>query len=192
MPPLLLQKPRENLKSNCHLLSFDRRVKFLEEGDISNLLHEGETIQERIQISEKGINTEKISSKLNNMISVSNGILPFNEKTLKMLKQKHPEGNGTPQKVLLQGPTQPVHPIPYKGMDEFLILKAALLTKWASGLSGNDADGWRKILTSHSFGTASSKSCKTFPRFVKRLCLEEIKKSRISGFIHYMQIDPIG
>ena len=48
MPPLLLQKPRENLKSNCHLLLFDRRLKFLEEGDISNLLHERETIQERI------------------------------------------------------------------------------------------------------------------------------------------------
>ena len=41
-------------------------------------------------------------------------------------------------------------------MDEFLILKAAMLTKSESRPSGLDADCWRKILTSRSFGTALS------------------------------------
>ena len=37
--------------------------------------------------------------------NMSNGILPLNDKTLKMLKQKHPEANEPPQEVLLQGRT---------------------------------------------------------------------------------------
>ena len=59
-----------------------------------------ETIQERRKISEKGMNIEKISLKFKNMISkgnvnealkllmenMLNGILPLNDKTLKMLK----------------------------------------------------------------------------------------------------------
>ena len=37
--------------------------------------------------------------------NMSNGILPLNDKTLKMLKQKHSEANEPPQEVLLQGRT---------------------------------------------------------------------------------------
>ena len=72
--------------------------------------------------------------------NMSNGILPLNDKTLMMLKQKHPEANEPPQEVLLQGPTRPVHPIVYEDMDESLILKAAMLTKEGSGPSGLDTD----------------------------------------------------
>ena len=109
--------------------------------------------------------------------NMSNGISPLTDKTLKILKQKHPEANKPPQEVLLQGPIQPVHPIVFEDMDESLILKAAMLTKGGSGPFGLEADGWRKILTSRSFGTASSKLRKTFLLFVKRLCLEEIRNA---------------
>ena len=60
---------------------------------------------------------------------MSNRILPLNDKILEMLKQKYPEANKSPQEALLQGPTQPVHPIVYEDMDESLTLKAAILTK---------------------------------------------------------------
>ena len=65
-----------------------------------------------------------------------------------------------------------------------LILKAAMLTKRGSGPSGPDADGWRKTLTSRSFGTASSELGKTFALFVKRLCVEQIKNAEsLESFI---------
>ena len=122
IPALLLQKPSKNSKSKDHSLSLERRLKSLEEGNISNLLHEGETIQDRMKISGKGMNIEKISWKFKKMMSkgnvnrafkhlmenMSNGILPLNDKTLKMLKQKHPEADGPLQDVLMllmQGPT---------------------------------------------------------------------------------------
>ena len=157
--------------------------------DISNLLHVGEKIQERMKINEKFMSIEKTSLKFKNMMSkgdfnralklltenMSNGILPLTDKTGKMLKQKHPEAKEAPQEVLLQGPTRTVHPIEYEDMEESLILKAAMLTKGESGPAGLDADGWRKILTSFSFGTAPTELRKTFALFVKRLCLEEIR-----------------
>ena len=100
MRALLLQKRSKYSKSKDHLVSLERRLKLWEEGNISNLVHEEETIQERRKISEKGMNIEKISLKFKNMISkgnvnealkllmenMLNGILPLNDKTLKMLK----------------------------------------------------------------------------------------------------------
>ena len=114
--------------------------------------------------------------------NMSNGILPLTDKTLKIIKQKHPEANKPPQEVLLQGPIQPVHPIVFEDTDESLILKAAMLTKGGSGLSSLEADGWRKILTSRSFGTASCKLRKTFLLVVKRLCLEEIRNAFLAFY----------
>ena len=49
--------------------------------------------------------------------NISNGILPLNDRTLKMLKQKHAEANEPLQEVLMQEPTRPVHPIVYEDMD---------------------------------------------------------------------------
>ena len=69
-------------------------------------------------------------------------------------------------------------------MDESLILKVAMLTKGGSGPSGLDADGWRKILTSGSFGTALFELRKIFALFAKRLCVEEIKNAEsLESFI---------
>ena len=116
MPALLLQKPSKNLKLKDHLVS--ETFKIMGRRNISNLVHEGETIQERMKINVKGMNIEKISLKFKNMMSkgnvnealkllmenMLNGILPLNDKTLKMLKQKQPEGNEPLQEVLLQGP----------------------------------------------------------------------------------------
>ena len=72
MPALFLQKPNKNSKSKDHLVSLERRLKIWEEGNISNLLHEAETIQEKMKISEKGMNIEKIFLKFKNMMSKGN------------------------------------------------------------------------------------------------------------------------
>ena len=72
MPALFLQKPNKNSKSKDHLVSLEIRLEIWEEGNISNLLHEEETIQEKMKISEKVMNIEKISLKFKNMMSKGN------------------------------------------------------------------------------------------------------------------------
>ena len=80
--------------------------------------------------------------------------------------------------------TRPVHPTVYEDIDESLILKAAMLTKGGFGPSDFHADGWRKILISRSFGTASYKLFKIFALFVERLYLEEMKHAEsLESFI---------
>ena len=63
-----------------------------------------------MKIRKKAMNIKKISLKFKNLMgkgnvkgalkvlteNVSNGILPLTDKTLKMLKQKHPEANEPP------------------------------------------------------------------------------------------------
>ena len=52
MPALLLQKPSKNSKSKNHAVSIERRLKFWEEWNISSLVREKETIQEKMKINE--------------------------------------------------------------------------------------------------------------------------------------------
>ena len=72
MSALLLQKPSKNSKPKDDLVSLERHLgvsAFWGEGDISNLLHEGVTIQKRMKNSENGMIIEKISFKFKNMMS---------------------------------------------------------------------------------------------------------------------------
>ena len=62
----------KNSKSKDHFVSLEKCLKSWEEEDISNLLHDRGTIQERTKISEKCINIEKFFLELKNMISKEN------------------------------------------------------------------------------------------------------------------------
>ena len=73
------------------------------------------------------------------------------KETLELLIQKHPEPRKPSPDILIQGPTRPIHPVAYDGMDESVIIKSSILIKGGSGPSGLDADGWRIILTSRAF-----------------------------------------
>ena len=47
------------------------------------------------------------------------------------------------------------YPVIFEDIDESIAKEAALKTKGGSGPSGLDADGWRKILVSMSYGTVN-------------------------------------
>jgi len=85
------------------------------------------------------------------------GILPSTDATISQLKAKHPP-NVIPNEegVLLNGPVNQLHPMAYNEIDEELIMKVAFATKGGAGPSGLDAEGWKRMLTSKQFGTASS------------------------------------
>ena len=115
MPALLLQKPSSKSKSKDHLSALSRRIRSWEKGDIQVLLEEGETIQQFLKSSNKTLTTNEISKRfiekmskgnINGAIKLlsdntENGILPLNDETLKLLKQKHPDGKN-PMKTFTQ------------------------------------------------------------------------------------------
>jgi len=66
------------------------------------------------------------SSCTNNM---SGGVLPLDDRTIQLLKEKHPNGRETNENNLLHGPIQNVNPIVFDAIDEQMVMKAALATQ---------------------------------------------------------------
>ena len=101
---------------------------------------------------------------------MENGILPLNEKTLQMLKQKHPEPKDAPTDVLFDDEAPVVHSICYEETNAELIRKVALKTRGGAGPSGLDGDGWKRLLTSNSFEKESSDLCSAIATLARLLC----------------------
>ena len=101
---------------------------------------------------------------------MENDILPLNEETLKMLRQKHPEPKDAPQDVLLNDEVPSVHSIRFEEINGELIRKVALKTRGGAGPSGLDGDGWKRLLTSNSFEKESSDLCAALATLTRLLC----------------------
>ena len=72
------------------------------------------------------------------------------------------------EEVLLRVEKPSVHPVVFEGVDENTVKEAALKTKGASGSSGLDADGWRKIIVSKSYGTINADLRQRLPMSLKK------------------------
>ena len=115
--------------------------------------------------------------------NMRNGVSPLNEKTLELLRQKHPKASPATESVLLTDHTEKVHPIKFENITEESVRKAALKTKGGSGPSAMDAEGWRRILTSKQFGNSSSDLCKTIVRMTRKLCTVEDQHQSLEAFV---------
>ena len=184
MPPLLLQKPSKASKAKDHLKALERRLRLWEEGNVTELVNESKTIQERLSSTNSQMNIEKLSCKFKQLIqkgnvngalllltnNMSNGILPLSHETLQMLSLEYPEAKQAPCEVLLQGPKRQILSIVYEDIDEDLVKKAAIKTKGGCGPSGLDAESWCRILVSNQFGTSALDLQTSIANFVKCLC----------------------
>ena len=185
---LLLQKTSTNSKAKYHVAALERRLELWENGNITELPNEGQSIQERLPTGDRPKDIAKISVKFKELMETGNvngalklltnemsdGILPLTEETLSQLEIKHSDNRDASADVLLNRPIKEIHPIVFDTMDDEMVLRAASITKGGSGPSGLDADGWRRILTSNSFGTASSDLRKSVADFIKKLCSKRI------------------
>ena len=100
-------------------------------------------MQDHLKAPENTRNISKISKKFKVLMSkgnvsgtlklltnsMSNGILPLSDKPLDLLKQKHPEPNGSLPETLLQGPIRPIHPVAYDDINESLVMRAVMLKR---------------------------------------------------------------
>ena len=117
-----------------------------EEGNIKGLLNGGMTIQQWLRADKGGMAIVKILLKFKNIMSkgdvngalklitdnIYSGILPLNKEALELLVQKHPQPSKPPD-ILIQGPTRPIHPVTYDGMNVSIIIKVSMLTRVGPG-----------------------------------------------------------
>ena len=186
MPALLLQKPSKSSKSKDHVAALQRRLDLWDEGNILELIEEGETIQGQLKhinapqliadISKKF--KEKMSKgNINGAIklltnNMGNGILPLNEETIRQLREKHPTSKEASSDILLRDKPTKVHPVRYEEITPDLIRQSALKTKGGSGPSGLDGDGWKRVLTSNSFGQNSVDLCVSVAALARKICTD--------------------
>ena len=161
MPALLLQKPSKKSKAKDHKDALERRLQLWDEGKISELIRECQTIQNHLSSNKNGKQSIKEISKkfidrmskgnINGAIkllsdNMENGIIPLNEETLSKLREKHPKSKIADKDVLLTDIPIEVHPIRFEEIDAEMIRNAATKTKGGSGPSGLDGEGWRRLL----------------------------------------------
>ena len=76
-----------------------------------------------------------------------------------------------------------IHKIKYECIDADVIRNTTLRTRGGSGPSGMDADGWRRILTSNSFGQSSTDICMALANVAKKLCVESDQTDSLEAFL---------
>ena len=128
----------------------------------------------------KGNINSTIKPHSNNM---ANSILPLNDTILKLLKQKHPCQSEADKHLLLDDILKSIHKIKYEYIDAETIRNTALDKRHGPGLSGMYADGWRRILTSNSFGQSSSNICMDLANVAKKLRVEPDQTNSLEAFL---------
>ena len=196
MPNLLLQKPSKNSKAKDHLTALERTVQRWLKGDLMQLSHEGETIQKNLtqQLTKGDIGNfpkkfAALMRKGNANVAINlltetmrNRILPLNNKTLNLLRLKHPDPKDAHVSVMLVDVAERIHPVKFEVIDAEMIRKTVMKTRGGSGPSGLNGDGWKRILLSKNFGESSSDLCQTLAKVTKKLCTEELPTS-LEGFL---------
>jgi len=197
MPSLLLQKPHKSSKSKEHFAALERRMELWKRGDLNELLKEGETIQKGL----KSFNTKQSIAKISKLFAehmqkgnvnsaikllsnkMQNGILPLNDETLNLLKQKHPKASEASNDVLLPDTPEQIHEIRYEELTAENIRRAAMRTKGGAGPSNMDAEGWKRMLTSNSFGSSPTDLCKAIAEAVKKLSAKKETSNSLEAFL---------
>ena len=197
MPNLLLQKPSKKSKSKDHLKALDRRLHLWEDGNLIELYHESDTIQNSFDSMPRPRSVAEISKKfagemqkgnINSAIklltdNMQNGILPLDNSTLDSLQIKHPTAKQAMKEALLDDTPLSVHQIKFENIDGEAVRKAALRTKGGSGPSGMDGEGWKRIFTSNSYGDSCVNICKAFAAVIRKLCINECEQTSLEAFL---------
>ena len=191
MPSLLLQKPKRDSKAKEHNEALRRRLLLWKEGEFDLLIREARFIQSNLpkqrRVNKNFKNTSKrfndlmLSGKVKQALRIlseveSSGILPMSGDNFQLLLHKHPKGETLQDDLLLQGPVKDIGSYAYEAIDGNLIKKTAREIEGAAGPSMLDADGWKRILTSSSFGTNADNLCHAIAAMTKKICSSPIEK----------------
>ena len=194
LPALILQKPSKSSKASEHTTAVERRMDEWKNGDIPKLLKDAKLIQSKLKTGGGRAKTSSEVAKLfarmimHGKIGAAmklldkegcTGVLPLSDETIKGLKSKHPEPGRVADGSLLRGPIDDLPASFVEGINEQLIMKAALRTKGSAGPSGLDADVFRRILCSKNFATAGKAMREEIATFTRKLLTEDYDPSLI-------------
>ncbi len=101
--------------------------------------------------------------------------------TRDILRDKHPPGRPACPESLLPNQSETINPIIFNNLDAECMLRAALHTQGATGLSGLDAYAWRRLCS--SFKYASHDLCHALAVAGQRICTSNLHPDDLSAFV---------
>ena len=106
--------------------------------------------------------------------SENSGLLRLNVSTMQELHLKHPESKPKYEDLLLEGPVKYMNSVIYDEIDDEVIMKAAIRTNGAAGISSLDSSEWKRIIGSNIYGNVAVDLRKSIACLAKQLCASEI------------------
>ena len=185
MDHLILQKPHAKSRSKDHAACIKRRLAMWKEGRLYELTEEVRAIQERLKERKHKLSDDELARRFAGFIftgkinaamrlldeeAAKGGIQKLTPTVIKILENLHPEAKPAETSALIQGTPPTVHAIIFDELDGERILDAARRTRGAAGMSGGDADLWKRKCD--SFGDASTNLCNAMARVAQRMATE--------------------
>ena len=106
--------------------------------------------------------------------SENSGLLTLNESTMQDLHLKHQESKPKYEYLLLEGPVKYMNSIIYDEIDYEVIMKIAIPTNGAAGISSLHSSEWKCIIGSNIYGNVAVDLGTSIAHLAKQLCASEI------------------
>ena len=202
LPILVLQKPSSKSKAKEHSTCLVRRLSTWQDGDLSDLLWEGRTIQQRIPKPNSKDSQQRLARSFANLmfegktkaairlltedskggvLRLSDQVTDTNQTVRDVLINKHPPGQPAHPDSVIDGDPPEVHPVLFESIDASTIRSAALRTNGAAGPSGLDAPCWRRLCT--PFKSVSHELCHSLAISAQRICTNLVDPSAIGPLL---------
>jgi len=202
MPALLLQKPSPTSKAKDHSMHLTRRIELWQNGRIPDLLKEGQAIQRNISsgassihqdAARRGFVRSMVAGNVNKALRCLNGfssggVLGLDDdagtgtkSVLDVLHDKHPEPREAQLHTLLRGPVEIAEPVIFEPIDAAFVRATALQLSGAAGVSGLDAEAWKRACC--SFSGASTSLCTAIARTAKILATKHVPAQTMTALL---------
>ena len=194
--PLLLQQPVGKPTYRDNVAHLSRRLKLWDEGNIDELIKEGETIQKQLTKSLKCIDDSTLAKRFATMVFNNNfkgamslvtekgkgGVLALNESTKKEMSSKHPKPEPMRPEALISGEMPPsLHAVFFSPIDGELIKKNALRTSGGAGVSQQEDVLWHKMVS--GFKDSSASLATALASVAKRLVTEYVEPKGLEALL---------
>ena len=193
----MLQKPYARSKAKNNALRLAIRLEKWAKGDIKGLMDESREIQLRLQT----ITSKKSESlliqfnrlmllgqvgkavKLINNNSDIKGVHNITRKVKGILEDKHPSGKKAPSSLKLEITKPDPQPVIFDCIDAEAVHKVAKIVHGSGGPTLIDAEGWKHILCSRSYGKASVQLCGSIAELAKKLSTSPVDHRFLTEFV---------
>ena len=194
--PLMLQKPSKKSKAKDNIKYLQKRLEWWYTGNIKSLLSEAREIQKRLS---KGIVKRKETRekafcrlmllgkvgqamKFINNEDVTLGVHHLSDQVVDILEKKHPEPELVDSTVMLPPQRNDPEPVIFEIIDGENVYKTAKMLQGSGGPTLVDAELWKHILCSKSYGKFSKDLCEEIANMTKILCTEIVHPDCLKEF----------